>query len=400
MKANLSTRFFLADKKVKDGKSPIYLRITYSRKKAEHFTGIYINKANWSGDKQRAKKDNQVNNKLSSIEKDIGDIHYLLEKENKPISAGLIKDIYTGKNEIEKTLLTYYDAHVQDLKKKNEVAKNTVSRYLDTYDHLKNFLSRENKSGLLIRFVDFKLLNDFDVYLKTQVSSTTKQALERNTVNKHHSRLRTILIKAVNESQLVKNPYKDFKFKYTPSKRTFLTKEELERIQANDLGNNQSLIKVRDIFIFSVYTGLRFQDAQNLKSSQVIIDEKQGAQLDFTQEKTKETVRVPLFKQALEIIEKYKTSESKITGYVLPKISNQKFNAYLKIIGELSGIEKTLSHHVARHTCATTILLSNQAPIEAVSKWLGHTQMRTTQIYAKITNDYLQQIANQVASKI
>lgn len=84
----------------------------------------------------------------------------------------------------------------------------------------------------------------------------------------------------------------------------------------------------------------------------------------------------------------------------MPKISNQKVNSYLKIIAELVGIDKQLSHHVARHTCATTILLSNGAPMEATSKWLGHTNLRTTQIYGKITNEYLQKVANEISNKI
>lgn len=399
MKSNLSINFYLSKTKEKGDKLPIYLRVIYSRKKAECFTGLYIEDKNWNPAKQRAKKDNQINDQLGTIESKINTILYNLEKDEKQVSASLIKNLYTGKDKIEKSLLEYFELHIKELKFTNELAKNSISRYIDTFQHLEEFLKQKKQKDYLLRKVDFKFLNEFDSYLKTQVSSISKQVLERNTVNKHHSRLRTVLIKAVKESQLAKNPYQEFKFKYTPSKRTFLTIEELNRIKELDLKNNQSLTKVRDIFIFSVYTGLRFQDAQQLRTNQIII-EKDNACLDFTQSKTLEALKVPLLQPAKDIIEKYKTTESKITGLVLPKISNQKFNTYLKIIGELAQIEKVLTHHVARHTCATTILLNNEIPLESVGKWLGHKSYRTTQIYAKISNEQLQKVADKVSKNI
>lgn len=223
----------------------------------------------------------------------------------------------------------------------------------------------------------------------------------RNTVNKHHSRLRTILIRAVKEGHITKNPYIDFQLKYTPSSRTFLTEEELKKITENNLGDNESLKRVRDIFIFSVYTGMRFEDAQLLTIDRIEKDKKNNYTLRIEQEKTKEPLLIPLLKPALDIIKKYENSpERKVFKKVLPKITNQKVNSYLKVIADITGIEKNLTHHVARHTCATTILISNDVPIEAVSKWLGHTNIKTTQIYAKITNNYLQKVAEKVESKI
>ena len=111
-------------------------------------------------------------------------------------------------------------------------------------------------------------------------------------------------------------------------------------------------------------------------------------------------MNIPLLKPAIDIINKYDKEERAITGKVLPKISNQKLNAYLKVIADLTGIKKELTHHVARHTCATTILITNGVPIEVVSKWLGHTNIKTTQVYAKITDQYLSQMAKKVDSKL
>ena len=133
----------------------------------------------------------------------------------------------------------------------------------------------------------------------------------------------------------------------------------------------------------------------------IIKDKKGNYTLQILQEKTNEPLSIPILSPALDIIEKYKGSpERKVLDNVLPKISNQKLNAYLKVIADLASIKKTLSHHVARHTCATTILLSNEVPIEVVSKWLGHTTIKTTQIYAKITDNYMQTMANRIDEKI
>jgi len=400
MKANLSVRFYLKESTKKNDKDSIYLRIIYARKKSELFTGLYINQSNWNKEKHRAKKDNAINDQLSNIEGSLTSILYSLEKDEKLISASILKDLYTGKNVLETPLLSFYENHVKSIKLSNELAKSSISRYTNTLDHLKQFLIQKKETNLLLINCDFKFLSEFDIYLITRTSHITKQKLERNTVNKHHSRLRTVLIKAVKESLIQKNPYHDFKFKYNPSKRTFLTEDELKSISTHDLGLNPSLLKVRDIFLFSVYTGLRFQDAQSIKINQITTDKKGDSYLEFVQAKTKESMIIPLLKPALEIIQKYSTEEAKITGAILPRISNQKFNTYLKVIGTFAGIEKTLSHHVARHTCATTILLSNEAPIEAVSKWLGHTSIRTTQIYAKITKEYLQKVADKISKKI
>lgn len=309
MKSNLSVRFYQDTGKEKNGKSPIYLRIIYARKKAEHFTGIYLENKNWNPDKQRAKKDNLVNDKLSSIESALTNTLYLLEKENKLVSASILKDIYTGKNNLSHTLLDYFELHILDLKKANEIEVSTISRYRDTLEHLKRFLAEKKQTTLRLSKVDFKLLNDFDVFLKSQVSHITKQNLERNTVNKHHSRLRTIIIKANKEVLLDKNPYHEFRFKYTPSKRTFLTDSELNLLKSHDLANNASLLKVRDIFLFSVYTGLRFQDAQGVTTSQIIKSKKGEYYIDTIQSKTKESIKIPLLQPAIDIINKYERKQ-------------------------------------------------------------------------------------------
>lgn len=137
-----------------------------------------------------------------------------------------------------------------------------------------------------------------------------------------------------------------------------------------------------------------------MEARQVQKDKEGNYSFQLYQNKTGEPVNVPLLPPAVAIFKQYDTDERKITGKVLPRISNQKVNSYLKVIADLVGIEKPLTHHIARHTCATTVLLSNDVPIEIVSKWLGHNDVKTTQIYAKITNQSLLKAGKKIAEII
>ncbi len=404
---NPSIRFYLNEYKARGKKFPIYLRITLERKKAEITTGYFLELKDWDAEVHRAKKNFEINQKLASIENEVYEIVHRLEKEKKLLTANAIKNYLTKKDKLDLTIVEFYQKHLDRLKDAGEVEEVTVAMYGYTKKYLQAFLRDIKKvEDIRIENIDFRFLSDFDLFLLNQKikaydKNETPKYLERNTVNKHHSRLRTILIRAIKEGHISKNPYVDFKLKKNPTQRTFLNQEELDKLIQHDLGNNESLKKVRDIFIFSVYTGLRFEDAQQLTTDSIIKDSKENYILQLTQDKTNEQLSIPLLRPAVSIIERYKAcAERKIFKKVLPKITNQKLNAYLKVIADLVGIEKTLTHHMARHTCATTILLSNEVPIEAVSKWLGHTNIKTTQIYAKITPDYLQQLAKKVGDKL
>lgn len=398
---SLSLRFYLNEKKEKGGKYPIYFRITVERKKSEVVTKYLVEEKDWDDSKQRTKKNTAINEELTSLESEVYEIVKRFGKEKKIISAQTIKNCLTGKDKLDAYLLDFYDNYVLRLDKAGEVDKITVTRYKETRAYLAKFLEERNLKELLMENINYQFINDFDLFLLNRKSKDNKILMERNTINKHHSRLRTMIIRAIKEGYINKSPYVDFKLKNTPSKRTFLTQEELDEIIKHDLGGNESLKRVRDIFVFSVYTGLRFEDAQKLTIDRIVKDKKGNHTLQIMQEKTSEPVSIPLLKPAINIVVKYKDSpERKVFRNVLPKITNQKLNVYLKTIADLAGITKTLSHHVARHTCATTILLSNEMPIEIVSKWLGHTNIKTTQIYAKITNAYMQTMADKIDKKI
>lgn len=248
-----------------------------------------------------------------------------------------------------------------------EVSQVTIWGYKNVIAHLSNFIKTyRDGEDIAINQMDYSFLKSFDSFLLQQ-KVVGKDTTKRNTVNKDHVRHRTILNAAVWEKVITNNPYATFPLRDTPTQRKYLEEQELRMIIEHDLGGNYSLQKVRDIFIWSVYTGLRFQDAMNMEVEKVKKDRDGNYTFQFYQEKTGESVNVPLLPPAVDIFLRYDNLERQASGKVLPQMSNQKVNAYLKVIGDLVGLKTT----IARHTCATTVLLSNEIPVEVVSKWLG-----------------------------
>lgn len=401
MNTNYSVRFYINPSKAKGARKPIYLRITVDRRKVEMVTPYKIELKEWEDTRQRTRRNVVINQGLNQLESDVHAVALELKKKGKRITAeNLRAGIKHTKNSLD-FLVSFYKDHLLQMGKAGEVKPVTIEIYRYTLQHLMKFLQEVKQiNDIPLWNVDYKFIADLDVWLMSKDAIQPGLKLERNTVSKHHSRLRTVLIRAYKQGLLERNPYGDFKLKQVPSNRTYLDDAELERLTTHTLADNQSLIRVRDIFMFSVYTGLRFEDAQLLTMDKIIPGSKGKYKLSIDQGKTEQPLVIPLVDKAMEIITRYADSPGrKIKGRVLPTISNQKLNAYLKVIADLVGIDKRLTHHVARHTCATTFLLSKEVPLEVVSRWLGHTNIKTTQVYAKVTDNYLEKVASKLNGK-
>jgi site-specific recombinase XerD len=396
MRNKLSIKFYQLTPKDSKGKGilPIYMRITLNRKKAELHTGFSDYSKNWNQFNQESKSES-INLELLKKRTKAFELLIDLQNKSKPISASIIKELILGKQKIDIGLISYLNKYIEYLDIKKELKKISIDKYRQSAKSLFNFI--ENKYGLKdisLEQVDFTFIDNYDLYLNQHCQ------LQRNTINKYHTRLKTLIIKALNESYISKNPYNNYKLKSQKTQREFLPHEELENIIKLDLSHNSSLDRVRDIFLFSCFTGLRFQDSQDLKIDNLIINNKNQS-IRFTQRKTNISSEIPLLNNAILIIQKYNDSvERKVLSKLLPKISNQKVNTYLKVIGELAGLNQALTHHIARHTFATTICLNNNMPIEILSKLLGHTSIKTTQIYGKITQEYLRKQIESINNKI
>lgn len=381
---NLGVKFYLNEAKPKGSQYTIYIRLTYNRQKVELTSGYHVEKAKWDEVVQKVKGNSHINTQLNEFYNRAQKIKDDLLQTRQEITIRDIKDFLTGKEKASFTLIEWYKKYIARIKRDPNIQHTSVLKYQQTLSYLTDFLTSIKKTDLSVKNIKYQFLKEFDLYLKNQKAKSTKKLLEANTINKHHSRLRTILIDAIKHDQLDKNPYSDFKLKYEPSNRTFLTLEDLKKIKDCDLSENYSLERVRDVFLFSCYTGLRFEDAQKLTWTNIKKSDSGKIYLQLDQTKTRKQVSPPLISNAIEIFERYKV-ENEVSKRLLPQISNQKANAYLKVIATLAGIDQSqpLTHHVARHTCAT-ILLSNGEAIEMVQSWLGHNNSKTTEIYAKI----------------
>lgn len=257
----------------------------------------------------------------------------------------------------------------------------TYQKYDRCYRRVKEFLKEKyNRTDIPLREMKPKFLSDFEVYLATTHKCGT------NTIYKFLQLLRMPLLKAQREGIIFQDPYQNYKLKKEHVDRGYLTEEEVIAIATHPI-TLPRLATVRDIFIFCCYTGLAYSDVAQLKGDNIqkMFDGKMW--IVTHRQKTKTNVNVPLLPMAKKILDKYRREDAGKDDLLLPMVSNQKTNAYLKEIADICGIEKNLTFHLARHTFATTMTLDKGVPIESVSKMLGHTNIQTTQIYARITND-------------
>jgi len=385
MEESFSFKFYLNKAKSKGKNLKIYGRLIVDRKKAELYSGFQVPEEYWNEETGKTYRDVTINQELSSIENRIFEIRRKLIDEEKPVTAANIIHRFKGKKTGRTYILKFFQEHIDHISSKKELSAITISQYKATFKILKQFLEKyAGTNDVLIREIDFRFIEQLDRFMISEYKDPYDRPIARNTVNKHHSRFRTVLIKALNEDIIPKNPYARFKLKDTKTRRDYLTTEEIELLKKHKLNNNQSLSKVRDIFLFSCYTGLRFTDAINLRMDDIIIGEDGVRFISLKMRKTKDFIQIPLIEDALEIIKRYNDHpDREVLGYVLPRISNQKINTYLKELANLVGIRKTITHHVGRHTFATQAL-NRGIPVEVVQKLMGHTDIQTTQIYAKL----------------
>lgn len=391
----LSLKHYLLTNRGTEGQLPIFLRITYNRKKAEVHSGFLSSLKQWNDIDQVVKSNPTINKELAAQKAKLYDILINLKSKQLPISAIILKEYFLGENEVIIALISFFQTYVEEIQAKNEIKSKSIAKYHQSITSLKEFIFYKfRQNDITINLFNYDFINAYDIYLANE------KKLHRNTINKYHSRLKSVSTKLIGLGYLTHNPYINFKLNSVKSERKYLDAVELEKIEAFDFSNNQSLEKVRDIFVFSCYTGIRFQDAQSLKESNLTQTEERSY-IKFSQEKTSNTVFIPLLPKAKVIIEKYNTTDERIVlKKLLPKITNQKLNAYLKVIANLVGINKELTHHMARHTFATTICLNNNMPMEDVSKLLGHTNIKTTQVYGRITEQRLNNSIDEINKKI
>ncbi len=388
MEQILSILFYLKkNKKDRNGLIPIYARITLNGRRAELSTHRKIHSLHWDGKACQASGTSEeartLNNYLDSMKAKIYRQFNILESLGQPFNADDLKNRLTGNKVKPHFLVEVFEYHNDQLKQKVGIdyAKGTHKIFKGTLSRLKSFLLYQyKKSDIPLTDLKYSFVTNFELYLKTQ------HHCGQNTTMKHIIRLKKIINLAMKNEWLDKDPFRNYTVTYEEVNRGYLTKEELKRLEEKEF-KIPRLEKVRDVFVFCCYTGFAYADVKELTPADITIGMDGEKWIITYRRKTNHRSPVPLLPKALEIIEKYKDyPENAAAGKLLPISSNQHMNGYLKEIATLCEIDKNLTTHLARHTFATTVTLANGVPIETVSKMLGHTSIKTTQIYSKVVD--------------
>ncbi|RTE53269.1 site-specific integrase [Arenibacter aquaticus] len=376
--------FFTRKPRGTSGLLSIYVRITTLGKRAEISLKRKIHAEHWDYNKGRGKGRSEaiqnLNTYLDQVKAKLLLCHGQLVNEDKIVSSNSIKMRFLGEDEVSRTLLDLIDYHNGNMV--HVLKPGTMKNYYTTEKYIKRYLKTKLKrEDIYLKQLNFGFLLNFEQFLRKSVNKKKQPCLSNNGVMKHLERFKKMVNLAVKLEWMQKNPFDRFQLKFNKFDRVYLTQRELRRLEETEFKQDR-LQHVKDCFVFSCYTGLSYVDVKSLTAEKITRGMDNRNWIYTKREKTDELVKIPILPQAWEILERYKDFPT--YNGLLPMCSNQKVNVYLKEIASACGIHKNLTFHVARHTFATTVMLSNGVPIETVSKLLGHTKLTTTQIYAKV----------------
>lgn len=386
MKTKVSILFYAKKAKTAaNGLVPIYTRITINGKRIELSTNRFVEISKWSTEAGKMKGTSEearsINNHLDLLKSQIRDAEMELIHKKIPVTTETIKSKLLGLDERARMLVPIFQDHNNKIKELvgKEYASGTLERYTTSLKHTIEFMQwKYNVSDIDITKIDHAFIADYEFWLRSVRNCAN------NTAVKYIKNFNKIIKICLANDWLDKNPFANYKSKVKEVERVYLTEDEIQSIIEKDF-KTERLSLVRDIFLFSCFTGLAYIDVKNLTKSHISfgID---GEKWIFThRQKTESASKIPILPVTQMIIDKYENHpQSSNQEKLLPILSNQKMNEYLKEIAGVCEIEKELTFHIARHTFATTITLTNGVPIESVSKMLGHKNLRTTQHYAKV----------------
>lgn len=369
---------------LKNGEAPIGLRITVNGQRAEIQIKRSVPEERWNASKGCAvgkdRKILELNQYLESVRTKIYQIHRELVQEDKPVTAETLIRKFNGEGESPKMLLEIFREHNRKYREllDRDYVKGTVLRYERTVRYLEEMLQCQyNRKDIALKELNNQFIQNFEHFVKVQKNCAQNAAV------KYLKNLKKITRLALANKWMNDDPFLEIRFHQTQSNRDFLTEEELNAI-INKKFEITRLETVRDIFVFCALSGLAFTDAQHLTPEHITRDNNGDYWIRKPREKTNNMCSIPLMEIPRMIAEKYKNHPECIRkGVVLPVPSNQRMNSYLKEIADLCGIRKTLSTHTARHTF-DCIAIANKVSMESIAKMLGHSDIRTTKIYAKL----------------
>ncbi len=384
----------------------LYVRITSNGTVKEMSLNRDIPRVLWDNNKKRGRGYSQniqsLNKYLDQVYTKIHECHRQLLYENVLVTASSIRAKYLGEDENGKTLLELIKYHNSNMH--TSLKKGTMKNYGITERNIKSFLKSDyGIEDIKLKKLNYRFIVDFEQYLR-RYKPTTRTQCGNNGAMKHMERLKKMSRLAVRLEWIDKDPFINYKLRFEKTERQFLTERELELIKETDF-TQKSTQRIKDIFLFACYTGLSYIDVKELYVDHLVMGIDGNEWLYTKRTKTDEPLKIPLLPQAKEIIEKYADEPDIMeAGRLVPIYSNHMINRTLKEIIKVCGIRKNITFHVARHTFATAITLSNGVPIETVSKLLGHSKLSTTQIYAKVVEkkvgEDMQNLMNHYKAKL
>lgn len=386
MKHKMSILFYVrSSKSSKSGLVPIYQRITINGVRIELSTSKFVEKSKWNPLAGKMKETSEetriINSYLDILKLKAYETEKWMVNNNQEINTQTFKNKLLGIEEKQRKLIVIFEDHNRKMKELvgKEFSINTYKKYETAISHTKEFLKHQYRvDDISVKQVDIAFINDFDFFLRN-----TKNCNNNSTI-KYIRNFGKVIKQCYVNGWIGKDPLLKYNGKVREVEREFLSQEEVITIYTKHF-KTERLNLVKDIFVFSCFTGLAYIDVKNLTKSNINIGIDGGKWIFTHRQKTETASRIPLLPIAEEIIQKYKNHPQCVNkDKLLPILSNQKMNAYMKEIADICEIEKDLTFHIARHTFATTITLTNGVPIESVSKMLGHKNLKTTQHYAKV----------------
>lgn len=382
----------------KSGRVPILMQLTIGQQTCHISTKQNILPEKWGDGKPigHTREDQAITAVLEEIRTKAYNKFLQLQGQNINVTPERLKQALLGKDQVQpRGYVEIFDQWLVEYSKMVGIttSKRTLDKYILVRNRLQDYIASQlGVKDISLEEVTPKFLSNFDNYLRVEYNMANNHAM------KIRQKLRTIYKVAIDNGWVSKNPFSTVKIHFDPVERDVLTKSELTALIQTDMIFDR-LEKMRDVFVFACFTGLAHCDVAGLTKENIITDEAGQVWLKTHRQKTSEVVDIPLLEIPQLIIKKYEGMKE-LNGKLLPTLTNSCSNLYLKEVAVRCGINKTLTFHMARHTFATTVTLSNGVPIESVAKMLGHRNIRTTQIYAKVIKDKLAEDMNNLATRI
>lgn len=398
-RATFAILFFIRrTTKLKNGESPIFVRITINGKRVDISLKRSVDSKLWNTDKNCVKGNNrnakEINHYIDSVRSRLLSIANELEN-NEQLTCSNIKNYFLGKTN-KRTILKIFADHNQQCEKLIgiDLAKGTMERYKTSFKHTKEFIKHQYKvDDIPLTDINHQFIKDYEFYLKTV------RKCAHNTSVKYLKNFNKIIRIALANEWMKSDPFSKIKYKLDKVDKEYLTDEELQQLK-NKHFNIKRLEQIKDVFLFCCFTGLAFSDVKSLAPDDIVFGINGKKWIIKKRKKTKIKFYVPLSEIPLSILNKYESHpECSLQQKLLPVPSNQKLNGYLKEISDLCGIKKNLTSHSARHTFATTVALGNGLNLKSISGMMGHTNTKMTESYARTTEVFIGQEMNKIDGK-